>query len=300
MIPSRPPSKAEALAWFEETMRQNGETSPPKRVYKFMSPASPHFKENMRNAIVGSTLYLTPRAYFNDPFDTSVACDAGTVEAQHEYLREISSRNGDGVADDAEAFETLASEYYRDDCFERDIQHNLASIGVCSLTAEVENLLMWAYYADSHRGVALIFNMDTERAHFDAVPVRYQEHFSRIGPSVLAIDGMLFYGPLHKGADWRHEKEWRIVKPQEAGSQFLFDWSLLWGVVHGMRCEQETMQFVASLCLERIKAGMPPLHLYDARPRQNAYGLDFYEAIPVKRPHPINFKEMLPTPPKII
>ena len=300
MYSTRPLTKEAALAWFNETLRQNRDTTLPPHVFKFMSPASPHFEENMRNAIVGSSLYLTPREYFNDPFDTAVACEMGSEAEQREHLREMSIRSGDDLNDDPEAFEYMASTYYQEGCFERDTQSNLARIGICSFTAEVENLLMWAYYAESHKGVALIFQMHNAQAHLDALPVRYQEEFSRITPSIRAIDEMLLYGPLHKGADWRHEREWRIVRPLEAGKQFPFDWSLLWGVIHGLRCEQATKTLVAKLCIERMKLGRPPIHFYDARAVAGAYGLEFYEDIPVKRPKPINFKEPLPVPPKII
>lgn len=111
---------------------------------------------------------------------------------------------------------------------------------------------------------------------------------------------MLFYGPLHKGADWKHEKEWRVIKPLEAEASYNFHHSLFWGVVHGMECEESTVKLVGKLALERMKAGMMPPHLYDARHRRGEYALDFFEKIPVKRPHPIDFKKPLPTPPRII
>ena len=293
-------TEAAALAWLEETLRVNGESDYPSHVFKFMSPASPFFEINMRNAIVGSSLFLTPRELFNDPFDTTVACDLGTEEERRAHLREMSIRSGDNLLEDPEEFEHMAATYYQDGGFRRDTENNLGRIGICSFTAEVENLLMWAYYAESHKGVALVFQKRNERARLDAVPVRYQEEFSRISPSPRALDEMLLYGPLHKGSDWRHEKEWRIVQPLEARKQFSFDWSLLWGVIHGIRCEEPTKKLVAQLCVERMKLGRPPIHFYDARAIPDAYGLEFYEEIPVKRPMPIDFKKPLPIPPRIV
>lgn len=300
MYATRPMTKAAALAWIEETLRVNGEPTRPGHVFKFMSPASPFFEANMRSAIVDSSLFLTPKELFNDPFDTAVACDLGTEDERREHLREMSMRSGDDLLDDPAEFEHMLATYYQDGGFRRDTENNLARIGICSFSAEVENLLMWAYYAESHKGVALIFQMHNARAHLDAVPVRYQEEYSRITPSIRALDEMLLYGPLHKGADWKHEKEWRIVQPLEARNQFPFDWSLLWGVIHGIRCEESTKKLVAKLCIERMKLGRPPIHFYDARKVTDAYGLEFYEEIPVKRPLPIDFKKPLPIPPRII
>lgn len=300
MIAIKPPDEAEALAWFEETLRLNGRPKVPQRVYKFLSPKADFFETNLRSAIVDSSVYLNSRSEFNDPFDTATLCEPGTLEDQVQHLRELSERNGDDLHKNESKLRTFASEFFRDGCFDRDTQQNLARIGICSLTTEIENLLMWAHYADSHRGVALIFNMHNELAHFDAIPVRYQEQFSRISPSTYAIDRMLFYGPLHKGADWRYENEWRILGPQRAGEQHVFHKSLLWGVVHGMHCKMETKKLVAELALERIKAGMSVLHLYDAKPRVGEFALDFFEDVPVKRPHPIDFRKTLPVPPTIV
>jgi len=300
MIKVRPPTEAAALAWFNETLRQNGEDKPPLRVFRFLSPKSEYFEKNLRDAIVHSSLYLSPKKVFNDPFDTSVFCDLGTTDQQRQFLCELSVRNRDALDVNSEDFRQLAASYFGDGAFGRDIERNLGEVGICCFNPDVENLLMWAHYADAHRGVALIFNLHNDVAHFDALPVRYQKHFSRICPTANAIDDMLFYGPLHKGADWKYEKEWRIVKPLEAGGTYSFHHTLLWGVVHGMRCEERDIKLVGKLCLERIQAGMLPLHLYDARHRPGEYALDFYEAIPVRRPHPIDFKKPLPIPPKII
>ena len=300
MYAIRPMTGAAAIEWLEETLHLNGESTHPAHVFKFMSPASPFFEENMRNAIVGSSLFLTPRELFNDPFDTAVACDLGSEDERRAHLREMSARSGGNLLADPEEFDYMAATYYQDGGFGRDIQNNLSRIGICSFSAEIENLLMWAYYAESHKGVALVFQMHNSQAHLDAVPVRYQEEFSRITPSIRALDEMLLYGPLHKGSDWKHEREWRIVQPLEARKQFPFDWSLLWGVIHGTRCEQPTRRLVAQLCIERMKLGRPPIHFYDARAIPDAYGLEFYEDIPVKRPMPIDFKKPLPIPPRII
>lgn len=300
MIPARPPTTATAIAWFEDTLRHNGIDGLPLRAYKFLSPKSDFFETNLRNAIVGSSLYLTPREAFNDPFDTTAACDLGMPEEQREFLKVLSERNGDGLHEDLSELEEMRSLFYKSGSFERLVQGNLGKIGICSLSAEIDNLLMWAHYADSHRGVALIFNMHNELAHLDALPVRYESHFSRISPSSRVIDELLLYGPLHKSANWKDEKEWRIVKPMKAGMQFPFHPSLLWGVIHGMRCEEPVIQLISKLCLERINTGESVLHLYEARPRPREYALDFYEVIPLKRLGPINFREPLPLPPEII
>lgn len=66
-----------------------------------------------------------------------------------------------------------------------------------------DSLLMWSYYASSHKGVCLGFNLinDKELAEH-CYKVQYSKHFN-------AGDESYIY--FTKSEEWQHEKEWRIV-----------------------------------------------------------------------------------------
>ena len=105
-----------------------------------------------------------------------------------------------------------------------------AGVGILSLCAHDENLLMWAHYADSHRGFLVEFNTaspffsqekppahvnpsEEEAADFAKEYGRLRPvHYSEERPSVV-ITQMTFDLLLTKGIPWKYEDEWRMLMP---------------------------------------------------------------------------------------
>lgn len=101
------------------------------------------------------------------------------------------------------------------------------SLGLLSLTATENNLLMWAHYTDGHKGMVLEFNPehpflnppDCEHPNpsekeqdiqfGEMTPVGYSSirPRRRLGESFRIID---FFT---KSPDWNYEQEWRVIRP---------------------------------------------------------------------------------------
>lgn len=104
------------------------------------------------------------------------------------------------------------------------------SLGICSLSTAKDDMQMWAYYADGHRGICIGF----EASHVDSIfneakPVVYQHEFSSvIDNSQKEIEKVI----LTKCESWSHEKEWRIIKKRQVFIVFrqLTLWKFLLGV----------------------------------------------------------------------
>lgn len=92
-----------------------------------------------------------------------------------------------------------------------------------------DNLLMWAHYADSHRGAVLKLRClpDRDTALCAAMPVIYQDILPSLGdvetwarcvvgtgPTPLGSDVFKNYW-LTKSTDWEHEREWRTITKAE-------------------------------------------------------------------------------------
>ncbi|WP_374538099.1 DUF2971 domain-containing protein [Chitinimonas taiwanensis] len=91
-------------------------------------------------------------------------------------------------------------------------------IGILCLTEDVSNLLMWAHYADSHKGFVIEFDPDSDffdqrkgdKDEFRFIrKVLYQE----VRPSLTLMDLESFEPFLTKGKDWEYEREWRMMLP---------------------------------------------------------------------------------------
>jgi len=96
-------------------------------------------------------------------------------------------------------------------------------IGILCLSESADNLLMWAHYADSHRGFVIEFdehspffdrrvNPDDELRHLRKVS------YSPKRPSLTLADVEDFAPFMAKGTDWKYEAEWRMIVPLDTAS----------------------------------------------------------------------------------
>lgn len=82
-------------------------------------------------------------------------------------------------------------------------------LGIISFTEEKDNLLMWAHYAEEHRGMVIEF--DTEHSFFCSesnyklLPVMYRK--SRLNK----LGNFLMEPYFHKSNEWAYEKEHRLL-----------------------------------------------------------------------------------------
>lgn len=162
----------------------------------------------------------------NDPFE-ALFC--------RESLEELASHFDDSTALDPEYGETSFSQY---------IENRMHQIGVISFSENKENLLMWAHYADEHRGIVAgvahhpnvqsifsnLFRADSlinsslgeEWSPFDGIPkpvsyrkgLRYRNDkfdydYSNI--SVEGADRILYEVFMQKSDEWIYEQEYRVV-----------------------------------------------------------------------------------------
>ncbi|MEB2400812.1 MAG: DUF2971 domain-containing protein [Alcaligenaceae bacterium] len=110
-------------------------------LYKYMPPRLDFFKDPMIRA--------TPLTDLNDPFEgcfnEKQVRDAD--KNQVNYYR----KNGKNAidSDDSEVSDTIGI-----------IQSELADLGILSFTEDCNNLLMWAHYADNHKGMVIEFDLN--------------------------------------------------------------------------------------------------------------------------------------------
>jgi len=99
-------------------------------------------------------------------------------------------------------------------------------IGILCLTQVNDSLLMWAHYADSHRGFVVEF--DESSSFFDCRVSQDDElrHLRKVTycvnrPSLVLADVEDFSALVTKGTDWEYEAEWRMLMPLASASHVL-------------------------------------------------------------------------------
>ena len=94
------------------------------------------------------------------------------------------------------------------------VAEEIRDLGVLSLAENRESLLMWAHYADRHRGFLIGFERDG-RIIEDGLVFRFgiaAMSYSHSRPSTREFhdlsDEALYF---RKSSEWSHEREWRMV-----------------------------------------------------------------------------------------
>lgn len=156
------------------------------------------------------TLKISPPLLLNDPFEFAISSEIKRV--CRNYFKENSK----------------APPHLDEKVIQDYLRHNLSSIGIISLSETHRNLLMWAHYADEHKGFCIGIEDDylnvsnTIEPNISAIPV--QNHPIKIKYDTKRFDLEIHESSLNnllnklalsqltvKSDDWIYEKEYRSI-----------------------------------------------------------------------------------------
>jgi hypothetical protein len=101
------------------------------------------------------------------------------------------------------------------------------NIGVLALTEKPDNLLMWAHYAQNHKGFVIEFDSEHEYFHQRLSPsdelrhirkMLYSDKRPNIRISTFEDATDIF---LTKSKEWEYEQEWRIMRPLQDATEII-------------------------------------------------------------------------------
>ncbi|MBD5467419.1 MAG: DUF2971 domain-containing protein [Lachnospiraceae bacterium] len=239
----------------------------PEQLYKFRGCA-----EYSIDAFEKDELWLSKASFFNDLHDSLLFFDknaildsieemfsSGSVSPIIESIKQVTFPNADLQKQAAEMFSSLDTEQLTDivrqsvpdfsqlldQCFSIAKDGIREQTKMACLSESIKSPLMWAHYADNHKGFAIgydfrnneitqcsncpnrsctnikqgtIYPMIYSDKRYDAT--RYGQwivqqqinHIIGIPTEELYNDGFLFTkAALHKSNDWSYENEWRII-----------------------------------------------------------------------------------------
>lgn len=163
-------------------------------------------------------------------------------------------------------------------------------LGILCLTESPTNLLMWAHYADSHKGFTLEF--DSESPFFNqrlgpdddlryVRKVIYQDE--RPGLFLTEIED--FSPFLAKGRDWSYEAEWRMMMPLSSATKvigegptavhlFAFPRSVVRSVIFGCRVAESRKEEIRQIL--QGTPGYEHVRCSEARINEEYYRVDIH------------------------
>ena len=271
----------------------------PVPLYRYRSIRG-HGFERFEQTMTENKTWFSEPAEFNDPFECQfdLCFNASTEQKKRQYAQYLEARRGmkrKEARKKARAFflgrsfnEISEWEHERWERLENKLRHET---GVLCLSEIGDDILMWSHYADGHRGLCLVFEIQQdkeEHIHFfaRAFKVRYQKTFPSFNWYLRDDQMQVKATPLTKAdhweeeqikatvltkADhWQYEQERRTIDMEKGPGPHRLPSGIISGVILGMNmldADRKRVEQVAREC-------RPSVALYEARRRPNSYALE--------------------------
>lgn len=205
------------------------------RLYKYVTFDTLH-------KILEGRIRFTPPGQFNDPFEIP-GIMAAEVRTRFAGLGGLMTQTQDIVSGLVSspfsvpaAAHTLPLDYYflrasndseqqgrqlSDEEIQQEILSRIQTIdstyGILSLTKTNKNLLMWAHYADDHRGAVIELGLDDEFLYQDDPNRKFARavQYSTKRATIPIDEDILMEHFFVKSPEWRYEQEFRVIRRLE-------------------------------------------------------------------------------------
>lgn len=185
------------------------------RLYKFYN-----YNEQALSVLINKTVWFAKPESLNDPFDCKIFFDnsINLQELQNFLPRYMNFKGISEKQLEEEMQEIRGSRGQLDPEFIKiwgtvlkAADEQLTNSGVFCLSQCNDNILMWAHYADNHKGFCIEFERSSQNDLGDyekTRDVKYRPDYPTISPlSPYAFDLKFFT----KAIDWKYEKEWILI-----------------------------------------------------------------------------------------
>lgn len=212
-----------------------------------------------RNIFTKNELYFRTATAFNDPFDCKFQVELRASNEDPDLPKKVQN--------------TMIEEIRR-------------QYGICCLSEVRDDILMWAHYADAHRGFCLQFWNPGEPPFAarklkpdgspEEIPRLWQVEYFNEYPSVDPVDDeaetLAKKTVCTKAKQWEYEKEWRMVDPNGPGPH-QFPPPFLTGVIFGCRMLKKYKQMIRDWCKDRETL----VKYYEAQLSDDSYSLEIVQ-----------------------
>jgi hypothetical protein len=255
----------------------------PETVYKYRDWNNDFHKK----VITNKELFLASPALFNDPFDCKIPVaywKLGDPELAREYFPKIVERHKPHLTETekiAEVERLIEEGRFRDDDYlifmEKDFFDKLnKKVGILSLTAHRDNVVMWSHYSNSHKGYCIGFNskiLFNNPDHFGCGgQVIYAKEFPEILPTEDLVQQMVKQTYI-KSDMWEYEKEYRLSKFNGANLTIEFPQEAVNEIILGCSMSESDKKSIINIA----KCNFPKAKIIQAREIRKTFKLGFEE-----------------------
>ena len=262
----------------------------PKTLYKYRNWGDNYHKR----LLTDFEIFLASPANLNDPFDASLPFRYDPVEMTPENITRKLLEQGREIWKDISEEELHRRAYQQqqtgqfdsDEYWKDQHENHKAAIhrtfGLLSLTNQNDNLLMWAHYANCHKGFCVGLDRDIlyESIGGGIGPVIYSDNFPLMPLFPKGTEGIETIVRIlnTKSRHWAYEEEFRITKSQAANKVFTLPPEGITEVVLGCNMSAEDRHSI----IEVIDSKLRHVQIIEARTNLYSFKLDLNSTVPIK------------------
>lgn len=210
----------------------------PPKLYRYMEFGK-WWKENLFKG----SIHLSEPKTFNDPFDSVPFVNM--EEFWDKYGRSLFEMNN-GLDLEMKEREVILA-------YNEMVKFTQEEMRVCCFTERKDSLLMWAHYAQSHKGFCIEYDTskmpDNIRKIF--LPVIYQKQIYDSTHDFKPDGNNIFNFLFYKSDEWSYEKEWRIAVYNKQIRKEMNFADYISSVYLGIKCEKENKQEILEWAKEK-------------------------------------------------
>ena len=186
----------------------------PKSLFRYRSLSAYSLGE-----LVNQTMWYSSPSTFNDPFDCALTIDQRKFDESFEHAVRVGIERGTIRPDLPAARWIPTADDRRVYLKIRQMLRGAATkLGLCCFSEDPRSILMWAHYANDHKGFCVEYSSDQHTMLSTEVSsVMYSAKLPSISISDLSPEKSAKTVELlwrTKAACWRYEKEWRALAPE--------------------------------------------------------------------------------------
>jgi hypothetical protein len=264
-------------------------------VFKYFDTSREYARKSLEQIICFNKIWLSSFDDFNDPYE---CYPTFTDELTKSYLKNLNKimRSADPKRLSG-SYRTLAENSRRtsptkirkrltkrsaqnlSESLKESALETFRKTGVACFSEDGRNSAMWAYYADSHRGIVLEFakSLITGPVAYMLWHVNYSSERPKISlckmSDALTSGGKLSHEIIAhflftKSLHWQHERELRIISKHHPNQYIELDTLKLARIILGIRTSEADMLLIKSL------VGNQPIEIVRARLSQLSFDIE--------------------------
>lgn len=211
----------------------------PRYIYKYSK-----ISNNLKESLLNSELWFATPGSFNDPFDCQYDDQTDWNEDNvRRLVRETIKITGEKINPEDVVRISRKNPEIITDFVSKNIKEVTKNKGLFCCSASPKKALMWAHYADSHKGVCLKLDISKDVDLFEFThPVKYYYKYPKF--DYFKKNGLV-NRILAKSSDWKYEDEIRTI--QDNSGLYKFNKECLKEVIFGKIADEREIEIIRKI-----------------------------------------------------